>query len=314
MLGRQKNENTDKLTDMSKPQKLKQRQIIHLVLSILVVIVMIRQFFLGNYNNVFVCVMTLVLFMIPAFVDRHLNIRLPLALEAVIMFFIFAAEILGEIQSFYTIIPYWDTILHTINGFMMAAIGFAMIDILNQDPHFHINLSPLFVAFVAFCFSMTIGVLWEFFEYTADQFFLTDMQKDWLVGNVSSVLINPSGLNDPILIKDVTKTVISGTIDGVQQDWVINNAYLDLGLIDTMKDLIVNCIGAVVFSVIGLIYIKNRGKNRFVASFIPQLKTEEEIEATEAALKAQKEELAKKRERKQEEKENRLLRRKLNKK
>lgn len=314
MLGRQKNENTDKLTDMSKPQKLKQRQIIHLVLSILVVIVMIRQFFLGNYNNVFVCVMTLVLFMIPAFVDRHLNIRLPLALEAVIMFFIFAAEILGEIQSFYTIIPYWDTILHTINGFMMAAIGFAMIDILNQDPHFHINLSPLFVAFVAFCFSMTIGVLWEFFEYTADQFFLTDMQKDWLVGNVSSVLINPSGLNDPILIKDVTKTVISGTIDGVPQDWVINNAYLDLGLIDTMKDLIVNCIGAVVFSVIGLIYIKNRGKNRFVASFIPQLKTEEEIEATEAALKAQKEELAKKRERKQEEKENRLLRRKLNKK
>lgn len=314
MLGRQKNENTDKLTDMSKPQKLKQRQIIHLVLSILVVIVMIRQFFLGNYNNVFVCVMTLVLFMIPAFVDRHLNIRLPLALEAVIMFFIFAAEILGEIQSFYTIIPYWDTILHTINGFMMAAIGFAMIDILNQDPHFHINLSPLFVAFVAFCFSMTIGVLWEFFEYTADQFFLTDMQKDWLVGNVSSVLINPSGLNDPILIKDVTKTVISGTIDGVPQDWVINNAYLDLGIIDTMKDLIVNCIGAVVFSVIGLIYIKNRGKNRFVASFIPQLKTEEEIEATEAALKAQKEELAKKRERKQEEKENRLLRRKLNKK
>ncbi len=314
MLGRQKNENTDKLTDMSKPQKLKQRQIIHLVLSILVVIVMIRQFFLGNYNNVFVCVMTLVLFMIPAFVDRHLNIRLPLALEAVIMFFIFAAEILGEIQSFYTIIPYWDTILHTINGFMMAAIGFAMIDILNQDPHFHINLSPLFVAFVAFCFSMTIGVLWEFFEYTADQFFLTDMQKDWLVGNVSSVLINPSGLNDPILIKDVTKTVISGTIDGVPQDWVINNAYLDLGLIDTMKDLIVNCIGAVVFSVIGLIYIKNRGRNRFVASFIPQLKTEEEIEATEAALKAQKEELAKKRERKQEEKENRLLRRKLNKK
>ncbi|MCI5892525.1 MAG: hypothetical protein MRZ66_03885 [Clostridiales bacterium] len=314
MLGRQKNENTDKLTDMSKPQKLKQRQIIHLVLSILVVIVMIRQFFLGNYNNVFVCVMTLVLFMIPAFVDRHLNIRLPLALEAVIMFFIFAAEILGEIQSFYTIIPYWDTILHTINGFMMAAIGFAMIDILNQDPHFHINLSPLFVAFVAFCFSMTIGVLWEFFEYTADQFFLTDMQKDWLVGNVSSVLINPSGLNDPILIKDVTKTVISGTIDGVPQDWVINNAYLDLGLIDTMKDLIVNCIGAVVFSVIGLIYIKNRGRNRFVASFIPQLKTEEEIEATEATLKAQKEELAKKRERKQEEKENRLLRRKLNKK
>ena len=111
------------------------------------------------------------------------------------MFFIFSAEILGEIQSFYTIIPLWDTILHTINGFMMAAIGFAMIDILNQDPHFHINMSPLFVAFVAFCFSMTIGVIWEFFEYGMDQFFLTDMQKDWYVPNISSVLLNPSAVS-----------------------------------------------------------------------------------------------------------------------
>ena len=170
-----------------------------------------------NYANVFTCVLTLILFMIPSFVDRKLNIKLPIALEAVIMFFIFSAEILGEIQSFYTIIPLWDTILHTINGFMMAAIGFAMIDILNQDPHFHINMSPLFVAFVAFCFSMTIGVIWEFFEYGMDQFFLTDMQKDWYVPNISSVLLNPSGLNDPIIIKDITKTVISGTINGVPQ-------------------------------------------------------------------------------------------------
>lgn len=312
MLRHQRNKNTDKQTDEAIRIKLKQRKVIHFVLSILVVIVMLRQFILGNYNNVFVCVLTLVLFMIPSFVDRHLNIRLPLALEVVIMFFIFAAEILGEIQSFYTIIPYWDTILHTINGFMMAAIGFAMIDILNQDPHFHINLSPLFVAFVAFCFSMTIGVLWEFFEYTMDQIFLTDMQKDWLMKDVSSVLLNPSGLNDPILIKDVTKTVISGTINGIPQDWVIENAYLDLGIVDTMKDLIVNCIGAVVFSVIGLIYIKNRGRNRFAASFIPQLKTEAEIEATEAMLKAQKEKIAEKRERKQIDREKKNLLRKRN--
>lgn len=312
MLRHQRNKNTDKQTDEAIRIKLKQRKVIHFVLSILVVIVMLRQFILGNYNNVFVCVLTLVLFMIPSFVDRHLNIRLPLALEVVIMFFIFAAEILGEIQSFYTIIPYWDTILHTINGFMMAAIGFAMIDILNQDPHFHINLSPLFVAFVAFCFSMTIGVLWEFFEYTMDQIFLTDMQKDWLMKDVSSVLLNPSGLNDPILIKDVTKTVISGTINGIPQDWVIENAYLDLGIVDTMKDLIVNCIGAVVFSVIGLIYIKNRGRNRFAASFIPQLKTEAEIVATEAMLKAQKEKIAEKRERKQIDREKKNLLRKRN--
>ncbi len=285
--------------EIYKKNKVRQRKIIHGILAVFVVLVMLRQFFMGNYNNVFVCVMTLVLFMIPSFVDRKLKIHLPLTLEAVIMFFIFAAEILGEIQSFYTIIPYWDTLLHTINGFMMAAIGFAMIDILNQDPHFHINMSPLFVAFVAFCFSMTIGVLWEFFEYTADRFFLTDMQKDWYVNNISSVLINPSGLNTPIIIKDITKTVINGTINGVPQEWVIDNGYLDIGIIDTMKDLIVNCVGAVIFSIFGLIYIKNRGKSVVAASFIPQLKTEAEIEMTQALLEEQKQKIAEKKEKKQ---------------
>lgn len=278
------------------------RRIVHSVLSFIVVVVMIRQFMMGNYSNVFICLLTILLFMIPSLVDRRLNIKLPGLLEAIIMCFIFAAEILGEIQSFYTIIPFWDSMLHTINGFMMAAIGFAMIDILNQAPRFHINMSPWFVAFVAFCFSMTIGVLWEFFEYTMDQIFLTDMQKDWMVHNISSVLINPSGLNDPIVIKDVTKTVISGTIDGVKQDWIIDGAYLDVGLIDTMKDMIVNCIGAIVFSIFGFIYIKTRGTGKLVSSLIPKLKTKEEIEATKSMLNKRKEEFKQKRENKKKKK------------
>lgn len=284
-----------KIDDATKKQRDK-RNIIHTVLSVLVIIVMFRQFFMGNYSNVFTCLLTIVLFTIPTVADRTLNIKLPIVLEALIMFFIFSAEILGEIQSFYTIIPFWDTLLHTINGFMMAAIGFAMIDILNQSPNFHMNLSPIFVAFIAFCFSMTIGVIWEFFEYLMDQFFLTDMQKDWLMKDVSSVLLNPSGLNDPIVIRDVTKTVITGTIDGVEQDWVINGAYLDVGIVDTMKDMIVNCVGAVVFSIFGFFYISNRGKGRVVSSFIPKLKTKEEIRETEEILKARKEENEKKHE------------------
>lgn len=267
---------------------LKRRRRVHIILSTLVLFIMVRQFFMENYNNVFTCLLTLLLFMIPSFVDRKLNVRLPFVLELVIMFFIFAAEIMGEIQSFYTIFPYWDSILHATNGFIMAAIGFSMIDILNQDPRFHIHLSPIFVAFVAFCFSVTIGVVWEFFEYGMDRIFMTDMQKDYLVNSISSVKINPSGLNDPILIKDITKTVISGTIDGVQQDWVIENAYLELGIIDTIKDMLVNCIGAIIFSIIGMIYIKNRGKGKFASSFIPTLKTEEEIEATEEVIKSYK--------------------------
>ncbi len=280
--------NMNHLNDAEKKKKSDKRKIIHVVLSVLVILVMIRQFFMGNYSNVFTCILTILLFTIPTFVDHRLNIKMPILLEVIILFFIFAAEIMGEIQSFYTIIPLWDTILHTINGFIMAAIGFAMIDILNQSPRIHITMSPWFVAFVTFCFSMTIGVLWEFFEYGMDRIFLTDMQKDWMVRDIASVLLNPSGLNDPITIKDVTRTVISGTIDGVPRDWVIDGSYLDVGLIDTMKDLIVNCIGAIVFSVFGFLYIKTRGKGRLVTSLIPKLKTREEIQETRLMLDSKK--------------------------
>lgn len=258
--------------------------IIYFILRALVVGTMILQFFNGNYNNVFLCILTLILFMIPLIVDRRLNIKLPSLLETIILLFIFAAEILGEIQSFYTIFPYWDTMLHTINGFLMAAIGFSMIDVLNRNPKFHISMSPVFVAFVAFCFSMTVGVVWEFFEYTMDRLFLQDMQKDWIVNAVSSTKLNPTGLNSQIVINDITKTVIYGSIDGIEQAFTVENGYLDIGIIDTMKDLIVNCVGAIVFSGIGALYLQKRDKGGVAEKFIPQMKTEEEIEQTRKTL------------------------------
>lgn len=257
---------------------------VHLILQVLVVLAAISQFLHQNYHNVFLCLLTLVLFNIPKIVEHRMHVELPTILEIVILLFIFSAEILGEIHSFYTRIPHWDTMLHTMNGFLMAAIGFAMIDILNRDPRFHISMSPLFVAFVAFCFSMTIGVLWEFFEFAMDQLANMDMQKDFIVPVVNSVAINPSGLNEVISLPNIDQTVIYYSQNGEQLTYVIDGGYLDIGIKDTMKDLIVNCIGAVVFSVIGVIYIKNRGKGKVAAGFIPQLMTEEEIEAIEVEL------------------------------
>lgn len=251
---------------------------VYFILRFLVIVVMILQILHRNYHNVFVCVLTLIMFLIPVFVDRRLNIKLPNLLEIVILLFIFAAEILGEINSFYTRIPHWDTMLHTVNGFLMGAIGFAMIDILNQSPKIHISMSPAFVAFVSFCFSMTVGVMWEFFEYSMDIFFLTDMQKDWIVKDISSVMLNPSGLNETVTINDITKTVISGVIDGNVSDYVVEGGYLDIGIIDTMKDLIVNCLGTVIFSLIGAVYLTERDKSKVAGKFIPMLKTSEEIE------------------------------------
>ena len=153
---------------------------IYLLLRLSVIAIMIIQFFNKNYNDVFLCVLTLILFTIPEFVDKKLNIELPNTLEVIILLFIYSAEILGEIRGYYLSFKHWDTMLHTINGFLMAAIGFSMIDILNRTEKIKFVLSPVFVAVVAFCFSMTIGVLWEFFEFGMDTMTATDMQKDYL--------------------------------------------------------------------------------------------------------------------------------------
>lgn len=245
----------------------KKRTKVEIVLMAVVVLSIIRQFFLGNYHNMFLGVLTLILFMIPKVIEKKLGVSIPAGLEAVILIFIFSAEILGEINSFYVKIPIWDTMLHTTNGFLMAAIGFAMIDIFNRSEKFSIKMSPYFVAFVAFCFSMTVGVLWEFFEFSMDWFFQTDMQKDWILPAISSVKLNPSGENVPVKMA-IDSVVING------QEWNLGG-YLDVGIVDTMKDLMVNFVGAVVFSIVGVLYLKQRGKGKLAASLIPQVKDEE---------------------------------------
>ena len=167
------------MSELSK--KARNRTRVQMVLTMLVIVSIIRQFFLGNYHNMFLGILTLILFMVPQFIDKKLGVTIPVGLETVILIFIFSAEILGEINAFYVKIPVWDTILHTTNGFLMAAIGFALIDLFNRSDRFSIKMSPYFVAFFAFCFSMTVGVLWEFFEFSMDWFFGLDMQKDWIV-------------------------------------------------------------------------------------------------------------------------------------
>ncbi len=233
--------------------------ITYFVLRLLVVAVMVTQFFNKSYDSVFLCILTLFLFMLPSFVEKQLKIDVPNTLEVIIILFIFSAEILGEIREYYLIFPFWDSILHTINGFLCAAIGIAMIDILNRSERFSFKMSPLFVALVAFCFSMTVGVVWEFFEFGMDTFFHTDMQKDTFIPLISSVLLNGDTKNAPIIM-NIDSVVVNG------EAW---KGYIDIGLIDTMQDLFVNFIGAIVFSVIGYFYIKNRGESKIAKRFIP---------------------------------------------
>lgn len=243
---------------------------VYFTLRFLVIICMVLEFLRGDINNAMLCLLSLALFLMPFFIEKKFQIQLPNALEIIIMLFIFSAEILGEINNFYGIIPYWDTILHTINGFLAAGVGFALFDLLNKNVK-SVNLSPAFLAIVAFCFSMTIGVLWEFFEYSADIYFRTDMQKDRIVKTVSSVELNKERKNIPIKINDIEYTIIySKDKNGKLVETKIKDGYLDIGIHDTMKDLLVNFVGAVCFSIFGYLYIKNRDKYEFVHNFIPK--------------------------------------------
>ena len=242
---------------------------IYLVLRILVVATMVAQFFNGNYENVMLCVLTLVLFMLPSFCERRLHIDLPDTLEVIVLLFIFSAEILGEIQEFYILIPGWDTVLHTLNGFLCAAIGFSIVNILNEDKRTSMHLSPFYMAVTAFCFSMTIGVLWEFFEWGMDNLAGLDMQKDTVLTGFNTVMLDPQGRNVAYHVRNVTDTILVFA-DGSTMSMGLGG-YLDIGLMDTMKDLLVNLIGAVVFSFFGYFYGKSKGKGKVARNFIPNV-------------------------------------------
>lgn len=262
-----------KRSPLSEAMRLELREhrssfLVYVILRALVVVMMILQLLNRNYENVFLCGLTLLLLIIPSFVQVTFRVELPTTLEIIILLFIFAAEILGEISEFYLVFPFWDTVLHTLNGFLAAAIGLSLVDLLNRSEKIIFHLSPLFTAIVAFCFSMTIGVVWEFFEFGMDMAFGLDMQKDTIIHAIHSVTLDPAGKNIPYAIQGITQTAVNGVDMGI-------GGYLDIGLIDTMQDLLVNFIGAFVFSVIGFFYVKNQGKKSVADRFVPHRKGQE---------------------------------------
>lgn len=269
--------NRKKIHSVTLREQIKQAPLlfaIYVILRISVILVMIAQIMNRDWHNVMLCVLTLVLFTVPSFIEKNWHIDIPSTLEVIILLFIYSAEISGEIRSYYINIPGWDTVLHTITGFLSAAIGFSLVDIINRNERTKLYLSPLYVAIGAFCFSMTIGVLWEFFEFSMDWFFGLDMQKDTIINTINTVVLDPTRSNKVVTITGITSTAVNGIDLGI-------NGYLDIGLIDTMKDLFVTLIGALVFSFIGFFYVKNRGEGKFAKRFIPTMKHVEKEEGKE---------------------------------
>mgnify|MGYP003292096067 CR=1 FL=1 len=248
---------------------------VYFILRIIVLMMLLVNLWERDYESAFICVLSLVLFLLPAFIEKQFRVQIPTLMEVVILLFIFGAEILGELQNYYGQYPYWDTMLHTTNGFVCAAFGFSLIDILTRNRQEKFRLSPLYVSLVAFCFSMTVGVLWEFFEYGMDVLFLTDMQKDTILHSIASVDLSSDGT--VVVLRDISTVAVNGQTLPVA-------GYLDIGLHDTMADLFVNFVGAVVFSVLGYFYIRHRGRGRsgwLMKWLLPSLAEEAESAAKE---------------------------------
>lgn len=164
------------------------------------------------------CIMGVVAIHIPDILERHLKRDIPSFMVTMYIIFLYCAIFLGEVRSFYYLIPNWDNFLHTFSGMMLGSLGFSVITILNKTDKIPLNMSPFFVALFAFCFAVTIGVFWEFYEYLFDGLLGLNMQKFMLEDGIA--LIGREALSD------------------------------------TMTDLFVDALGAFIMSVIGYISLK----------------------------------------------------------
>lgn len=166
------------------------------------------------------CVLGISVMNIPSILAKKFKFEMPVGLYITYIVFLYGAIFLGEIQNFYNIIPFWDDILHGFSSLMTGLFGFMSVEILNRVSKKKIQLSPFFIALFAFCFSVTIGAVWEIYEFLADGILGLNMQK----------FITETGL------------VLKG----------------HEAISDTMKDIIVDCIGALTATVIGYLSIKNK--------------------------------------------------------
>lgn len=244
---------------------------VYFALRILIVSVTVISIISHRWKGVLSCILALILLLLPSILERKLRLELPSVLEIIIILMVFAAWVLGEAEEFYIRIPWWDILLHTINGFLCAAVGFALFDVLNQHPASKLKVSPVYLAMMAFCFSMTIGVMWEFFEFGMDYFFHLDMQKDTVLSTISSMKLDLSDSGQTVTLSDISSVMVNGKELGL-------DGYFDIGLYDTMEDLIVNFIGAVVCCFCGLVYVRKRKFNRFTHTFIPEVIPKSEVQ------------------------------------
>jgi len=166
------------------------------------------------------CVTGCIVIFLPSKVEKRFRIDIPNIMEIMFFIFLFCAIYLGEVRNFYYKVPYWDLILHCFSAAVLGALGFLIVQFLNNTKKLNIRLSPFFVSLFAFCFAVTCGMVWEIYEFLADGLLGTNMQK----------FITPDGV------------VLMGRE----------------AISDTMEDIIVDTLGAFIITVIGYFNITKK--------------------------------------------------------
>ena len=244
--------------------------IVFYILRALVIVSLVRQIILDNYEGAFFCILTIAAAVCAKLGAGPAADRAAAAAGNYDPLLHFRGRDLGRGQCFLCQrAPIGTPCSTPSTAFWRRRWAFLMVLLLNDNEKLTFDLSPFFLAMVAFCFSMTIGVLWEFFEFGMDWFFHTDMQRDTVINAIYSASLDPTRTNKVVAVKEIHDVVINGENLGL-------GGYLDIGLIDTMKDLLVNFVGAVVFSVAGYFYARSKGKKRAAAlNFVPSKKNED---------------------------------------
>lgn len=262
------------------PNKYFKRKFILYVLTRLIfILVGVVSALFEDYLTAFLCAIALVFFLLPTFLYNKFNIEVPAALEISAVLFTFMCVVGGEIGHLYAQFPLWDKILHTFSGFLIAAIGLAFIDFFTKRKATVFRLSPFFAVFFAFFFALGVEVMWEFLEYAIDTFTgTTDMQADYFIDAFTSK--KAGGETNPVpIVVDGIESVVIHFADG--REALVLKGYIDIGLADTMHDLIVGAAGALLFCAIEFIAIKNRDKRmqKISESFVPKKHESQEEQA-----------------------------------